>query len=281
MPGTLFVVATPIGNLEDITVRALRVLREVALIAAEDTRRTAHLLARHAISTPTTSLHEHNESKKTSTLIAQLRKGDDVALVSDAGTPTISDPGSHFIRQAIDAGIQVVPVPGPSAAMAALAVSGFPTDTFTFLGFPPTRSKPRIEWFERLRAIGGTVVFFEAPHRVHDTLRTLQQTVGDCVVSVGRELTKAHEQLVNGPISNVQNLLGKGLGEFTIVARIEHLADQEAIVTPTGQQLATELGDMTANKAVSRRRAIADLARRHRLAPNDVYAAIEAAKKSG
>src|SRR5436190_1862936 len=166
MPGTLFVVATPIGNLEDITVRALRVLGEVAVIAAEDTRRTAHLLARHAISTPTTSLHEHNESKKTPALIARLQNGEDVALVSDAGTPTISDPGSHLIRQTIDAGLTVVPIPGPSAAMAALAVSGFPTGTFAFLGFPPVRAKDRIEWFKRLKSIGGTVVFFEAPHRI-------------------------------------------------------------------------------------------------------------------
>src|SRR5215510_11323112 len=163
MPGTLFVVATPIGNLEDITVRALRVLREVSVIAAEDTRRTAHLLARHAISTPTTSLHEHNESKKAPTLIARLQKGDDVALVSDAGTPTISDPGGHLIRLAIDAGLRVEPIPGPSAVMAALAVSGLPTETVTFLGFPPTLAKPRNEWFQRARAIGGTVVFFEAP----------------------------------------------------------------------------------------------------------------------
>jgi 16S rRNA (cytidine1402-2'-O)-methyltransferase len=281
MSGTLFVVATPIGNLEDITMRALRVLREVALIAAEDTRRTAHLLARHAISTPTTSLHEHNESKKTPALIARLQQGADVALVSDAGTPTISDPGSHFIRQAIDAGVQVVPIPGPSAAMAAVAVSGFPTDTFAFLGFPPIRAKPRIEWFKRLRAIGGTVVFFEAPHRIHETLRALQHVVGDCVVSVGRELTKSHEQLVNGPISVVQNQLGKALGEFTVVARIDTPADQPIVQPPTAQQLATEFGDMTAKRAVSRRGAVADLARRHGLAPNDVYAAIEAAKKSG
>src|SRR5262245_31909177 len=257
MPGTLFVVATPIGNLEDITVRALRVLREVALIAAEDTRRTAHLLARHAISTPTTSLHEHNESKKTPALIARLNQGDDVALVSDAGTPTISDPGSHLIRQAIDAGIKVVPVPGPSAAMAALAVSGFPTDSFTFLGFPPTRSKPRIEWFERLRATGGTVVFVEAPHRIHETLRALQQAVGDCMVSVGRELTKAHEQLVNGPISTVPNRLERPLGEFTVVVRVEREAAQVSTQAPTSQQLASEFGDMTANKTLSRRGTIA------------------------
>ena len=281
MPGTLFVVATPIGNLEDITLRALRVLREVALIAAEDTRRTAHLLARHAISTPTTSLHEHNESRKTPAVIARLQKGDDVALVSDAGTPTISDPGGHLIREAIDAGIRVVPIPGPSAAMAALAVSGLPTDSFTFLGFPPTRAKPRIEWFERVRAVGGTIVFFEAPHRIHETLRALQQSIGDCVVSVGRELTKAHEQLVNGPISTVQNQLSPTLGEFTVVVQVEHKTQGDPVKAPTHQQLAAEFGDMTANRALSRRGAIASLARRHGMAPNDVYAALEAAKKSG
>src|SRR5439155_2190491 len=137
MSGTLFVVATPIGNLEDITVRALRVLREVALIAAEDTRRTSHLLARHAIATPTTSLHEHNERKKAASLVARLQRGDSIALVSDAGTPTTSDPGQRLVRAAIDAGIRVETIPGPSAAVAALAASGLPTDTFVFLGFPP------------------------------------------------------------------------------------------------------------------------------------------------
>jgi 16S rRNA (cytidine1402-2'-O)-methyltransferase len=135
MAGTLFVVATPIGNLEDITVRALRILREVAVIAAEDTRRTAQLLARHAISTPTTSLHEHNEAGKSASLIARLQRGDSVALVSDAGTPTVSDPGGLLIKAAIEAGLRVEPVPGPSAVLTALAASGLPTDSFAFLGF--------------------------------------------------------------------------------------------------------------------------------------------------
>jgi len=280
MPGTLFVVATPIGNLEDITVRALRVLREVAVIAAEDTRRTAHLLARHGISTPTTSLHEHNESKKAPTLIARLQKGDDVALVSDAGTPTISDPGADLIRLAHEAGVRVEPIPGPSAAMAALAVSGLPTDTVTFLGFPPARAKPRIEWFERLRTLGGTVVFFEAPHRIRETLRALQQVVGDCEVAVGRELTKIHEELVRGPISSVQKRLSSELGEFTIVARIQIAAD-ESRAAPSNSELAHEFGELTAEEASSRRRAVKTLARRYKLAPNEVYAAIEAAKKLG
>src|SRR5256885_1108608 len=165
MPGTLFVVATPIGNLEDITARALRVLREADVIAAEDTRRTAHLLARYAITTPTISLHEHNEAAKTPSLVERLQRGEAIALVSDAGTPTVSDPGGRLIRAAIDAGVRVEPIPGPSAVLAALAASGLPTDTFTFLGFPPTRAKHRHAWFERLRTAGGTVVFFEAPHR--------------------------------------------------------------------------------------------------------------------
>src|SRR4051812_36869285 len=166
MPGTLFVVATPIGNLEDITVRALRVLREVSVIAAEDTRRTAHLLARHAIDTPSTSLHQHNEAGKSAALIARLQQGDSVALVSDAGTPTVSDPGGFLIKAAISAGIRVEPVPGPSAVLTALAVSGLPTESFAFMGFPPIKAKDRKVWFERVRAIGGTIVFFEAPHRI-------------------------------------------------------------------------------------------------------------------
>src|SRR5215831_9927793 len=150
MPGTLFIVATPIGNLEDITARALRVLREVALIAAEDTRRTSHLLARYAITTPTTSLHEHNESRKTPALIERMRRGDNIALVSDAGTPLVSDPGQHLIRTAIDEGLRIESIPGPSAVTTALAASGFETQPFLFLGFPPTRSIDRNRWLERL-----------------------------------------------------------------------------------------------------------------------------------
>ncbi len=207
MPGTLFVVATPIGNLEDITARALRVLGEVSLIAAEDTRRTAHLLARYAITTPTTSLHEHNEEKKGASLVERLRHGESIALVSDAGTPTVSDPGHRFIAAAIEAGIRVEPIPGPSAALAALAASGLPTDTFLFLGFPPIKAKDRLEWFDAVRSATRTVVFFEAPHRIRATLEQLLAIVGDCQVAIGRELTKAHEELVRGPISTVMSEL--------------------------------------------------------------------------
>jgi 16S rRNA (cytidine1402-2'-O)-methyltransferase len=281
MPGTLFVVATPIGNLEDITVRALRILREVAVIAAEDTRRTAHLLARHAITTPTTSLHEHNEAGKAGTLVARLQRGDSIALVSDAGTPTVSDPGGRLIRAAIDAGLRVEPVPGPSALLAALAASGLPTDSFLFLGFPPTRSKDRKIWFDRVKAVRGTIVFFEAPHRIHDTLHEFQREVGNCDVVVGRELTKIHEEFVRGPINEISKQVGKYRGEFTVVVNIGQTTEihEPGAIEPT--DMAAELGEMTLLSGVTKRKAINMLARKYGIAPNKVYTILETVRKSG
>jgi 16S rRNA (cytidine1402-2'-O)-methyltransferase len=267
MSGTLFVVATPIGNLEDITVRALRVLREVSVIAAEDTRHTARLLARHAISTPTTSLHAHNEAGKSPALIARLGRGESVALVSDAGTPTISDPGGRLIRDTIAAGIRVEPIPGASAVLAAIAVAGTPTDMFSFHGFPPTRAKDRNEWFDRLRRVGGTVVFFEAPHRIRRTLETLREKVGDCQVVIARELTKIHEELVRGPISTVLGRVPAPRGEFTIVAEIGHITD----IKP-----ATAVAEGDSKRAI-----IASLAKNYGVSTNQVYQALEALRNSG
>jgi 16S rRNA (cytidine1402-2'-O)-methyltransferase len=267
MPGTLFVVATPIGNLEDITLRALRVLREVAVIAAEDTRRTAHLLARHAITTPTTSLHEHNEKRKSAAILARLERGDNVALVSDAGTPTVSDPGGELIQEAVAAGIRVEAVPGPSAVLAALSSSGVSAECFTFLGFPPNRSKGRDLWFRRLSVVAGTAVFFEAPHRIQRTLAELKQHVGDRNVVIGRELTKVHEELVRGPISMVSERLNAAKGELTVVIYIGHLPDNEALAVEPA--------------ADNRRKLLASLARAHGLSANQLYQAIEQAKKLG
>jgi 16S rRNA (cytidine1402-2'-O)-methyltransferase len=267
MPGTLFVVATPIGNLEDITLRALRILREVSVIAAEDTRRTANLLARHAITTPTTSLHEHNETRKAASILARLERGDDVALVSDAGTPTVSDPGGELIRQAITAGIRIEAIPGPSAVLAALTASGLPAAPFTFHGFPPTRAKDRRKWFAELKRIGGTAVFFEAPHRIVATLTDLRDAVGDRDIAIGRELTKIHEQLVRGPISNVLDQLSPPKGEYTAVVFIGRLPEFE----PEAGQPDT----------AGRRQAIASVAKAHGLTANELYRAIEDAKKLG
>ncbi|HEX3703341.1 MAG TPA: 16S rRNA (cytidine(1402)-2'-O)-methyltransferase [Vicinamibacterales bacterium] len=280
MPGTLFVVATPIGNLEDITMRALRVLRDATVIAAEDTRRTSHLLARYAIATPTTSLHEHNEGRKAAAIVQRLIAGESVALVSDAGTPTISDPGQQLIHDAIAAGIRIEPVPGPNAAIATLAVSGFNTEVFTFLGFPPVRSKDRREWFKRISSLGPIVVFYEAPHRIRRTLADLQAAIGDCNVTVGRELTKIHEELVRGPISTVLDRLPEPKGEFTVVADVGQTTDNVALAAPPDADIFAEFGESTNNRGASRRQALAFLAEKYRMAPNDIYAAIERAKKS-
>ena len=280
MPGTLFVVATPIGNLEDISARALRVLREATVIAAEDTRRTAQLLARFAITTPTTSLHEHNENRKAAALVERLQRGDTIALVSDAGTPTVSDPGLQLIRRAIDAGIRVEPIPGPSAPLAALAASGLPTETFTFLGFPPTRASDRIAWFEALRLAARTVVFFEAPHRIRRTLEDLLARVGDCAIAMGRELTKAHEEMVRGPISEVLARMPEPRGEYTVVVDIGHLPESKQPEPPTDQQLNSMLGELTDSGKFTRREAVKALARRFGLSSRDVYSAIERGRNS-
>src|SRR6478672_2774169 len=201
MPGTLYVVATPIGNLEDVTLRALRILREVSLIAAEDTRRTARLLQQYSISTRTTSLHEHNEHEKAAKLVERLLAGESIALVSDAGTPVVSDPGQTLVALARNAGVRVEPIPGPSAVLAAISASGLPAAEFGFLGFPPSRSHDRVAWFEALRGRKELVVFFEAPHRVRDAVERLSMVFDeDIQMGFGRELKKAREQLVVRPI---------------------------------------------------------------------------------
>ncbi len=270
MPGTLFVVATPIGNLDDITLRALRVLREATLIAAEDTRRTAHLLARHGINTPTTSLHEHNENRKASALVDRLLAGDTIALVSDAGTPGISDPGSIVIRRAIDAGVRVEPIPGPNAAIAALSVAGISTESFVFLGFPPTRSKDRSMWFSRLAEIGGIAIFFEAPHRIVRTLRDLEGRIGDRPVLVAREVTKVHEELVRGPISEVITRLEAPRGEFTVLVDVG-----------SPERHATEIGHKTEYQPTSTRASVSHLAREMGISANDLYRAVTELQEIG
>ena len=215
----LYVVATPIGNLEDVTLRALRVLREVDVIAAEDTRRTRKLLARYEIHTPLTSYHEGNERAKAEALAQRLEAGESVALVSDAGTPTISDPGYRLVRAAADKGLPVTPVPGASAAVAALSVCGLATDRFVFQGFLPSRRGRRKEKLQELREDPRTAVYYEAPRRVRDTLSDMREVLGDRAALVGRELTKAHEELLRGTLSELAERLDRDAprGEFVIV----------------------------------------------------------------
>jgi len=219
MPGgTLYLVATPIGNLEDVTLRALRVLREADLVLAEDTRRTRVLLDRHAIAARPVSLHAHNEAARTAEVLAALAAGRDAALVSDAGTPLVSDPGERLVAAAIAAGHAVVPVPGPSAVLAALAGSGLAPVPFAFLGFPPRRAGERALRFAAWRGRPETLVLFESPNRVAATLRALAEALGDRPACVARELTKLHEEWARGSLSALaERFAGGARGEVTIV----------------------------------------------------------------
>ncbi|WP_446730889.1 16S rRNA (cytidine(1402)-2'-O)-methyltransferase [Pseudomonas sp. SST3] len=203
--GTLYVVATPIGNLEDISARALRVLAEVALIAAEDTRHSARLMQHFGISTPLVACHEHNERDEGGRFIKRLLAGDSVALISDAGTPLISDPGYHLVRQARAAGIRVVPLPGACALIAALSAAGLPSDRFIFEGFLPAKQVARRSRLEQLREEPRTLIFYEAPHRILDSLIDLEQVFGpDRPAVLGRELTKTFETLKGAPLAELR-----------------------------------------------------------------------------
>ncbi len=217
--GTLYIVSTPIGNMEDITLRALRILREVDLIAAEDTRRTGLLLRRFEIQTSLTSYFEGNELKKREFILSRLKEGKDIALVSDAGTPGISDPGYRLIQLAIESQIPIVPIPGPSAAITALSVSGLPTDAFFFKGFLPHKSKKRRDLLKQLEEVKETLIFYESPHRISETLQDILEVLGDREIVLTRELTKVYEEIIRGKVSEIRNRVGekKLKGEITLV----------------------------------------------------------------
>jgi 16S rRNA (cytidine1402-2'-O)-methyltransferase len=219
MPGTLYIVATPIGNLEDITLRALRVLREVDLIAAEDTRHTQILLAHHGIQATLTSCHEHNERAKAQALVARLEQGANIALVSDAGTPAISDPGFRLIVEAIRAGVRIVPIPGASALTAVLSASGLPTDRFVFEGFLPAKKKQRRERLQAVRGESRTLIFYETPHRLKDSLDDIREVLDDREITLAREVTKMHEEFLRGRVSEIFNQIADReiKGELTLV----------------------------------------------------------------
>lgn len=223
--GTLYVVSTPIGNMEDITLRALRVLREVSLIAAEDTRHSGRLLKRYGIQAPLISYFEHNKLARQGTILGRLTGGD-VALVSDAGTPGLSDPGFELIVAVIDAGWPVVAIPGPSALLTGLVVSGLPTDQFVYLGFLPRRSGERQRLLAGLCNETRTMVFYEAPHRLLKALEDVQRIMGDRRAVVCRELTKLHEEVLRLPVSEALEWFRthEPRGEFTIVLAGEHIS---------------------------------------------------------
>ena len=281
MPGILYVVATPIGNLEDVTLRALRVLREVSVIAAEDTRRTARLLQHYSISTPTTSLHEHNEHARVAGLVDRLRAGDSIALVSDAGTPLISDPGAQLVAAAHAAGLRVEPVPGPSALTAVLSASGIGGDGFVFAGFPPSRSSARRKWLQGLALEQRPVVLYEAPHRIHGTLADIQTELGERQIIIGRELTKSHEQLAIRPTSGWISDPPPERGEFVLVIAPAQAESGQTEKAVSDIDVADLFGRLTENDGFDRRGAIREIARRHGLRTRDVFAALDRRKDLG
>ncbi len=279
MTGTLFLVATPIGNLEDITLRALRVLREADVIAAEDTRRTSRLLAHHGIETPSVSFHEHNLRNRLPQLLSRLERGERVAVVSDAGTPSISDPGLELVQACIERGIAVDPIPGPSAPLAAAVGSGFPLLPWTIFGFAPTRSKDRTSWLSELSSIPHTVCFFEAPHRVKATLDEVGKLLGERQIVVARELTKIHQEFLRGTAREISEVLVAAKGEFTIMVGPAIKKEDEAIPA-TDRVLADDFWSLTKSGDIPRRAAISEVARRHNRPARDVYAAVERLKMS-
>lgn len=230
--GTLYLVATPIGNLGDMSARAIETLKEVDLIAAEDTRHSAPLLRHFSIATPTTSFHEHNEAEKVEQLIERLRAGKDIALISDAGTPLVNDPGYRLVRAARDDGLRVVAVPGPCAAIAALSVSGLPTDEFVFAGFPPPRREARRRWYQERANERRTQIFYESPHRIVESLEDMAEVCGgDRAVAVARELTKRYETVIDGPlvavVERVRDDPDQQKGEFVVLLRGRERGEDE------------------------------------------------------
>jgi len=272
--GTVYLVATPIGNLEDLSPRALRVLREVAAIACEDTRHSAVLCRHFGVETPRVSLHAHNEARRVPELLARLERGESIALVSDAGTPLVSDPGERLVRAAIAAGAPVVPVPGPSALLAALVASGFATRPFAFAGFLSRRGAERARELAALAAFPGTLVLYEAPNRAAATLADLRAALGPRRVALARELTKRHEAVLRGVLGELE--LAELRGELTIV--VEGPGEPEPRPAADAE-VEAEIARLLAAGS-SARDAAREVAGRFSLSRRDAYARV-LAKRSG
>jgi 16S rRNA (cytidine1402-2'-O)-methyltransferase len=273
-PGTLFVVATPLGHLEDLTLRALRVLREASLVACEDTRRTGTLLRAYDVATPTTSYFEQNERWKGERILDALRSGRDVALVSDAGTPGISDPGFRLVRDARAEGLPVVPVPGPSAAIAALSVSGLPTDRFLFVGFLPPRSGARRRALEDLAREPSTLVLYESPVRVVECLADMVDLLGDRDAFLCREATKLHEEYLRAPLSALRASLASREAVRGEIVLVVGGASEPA---PLTDQDPVALYRALAAEGRTRREAVKEAARRLGRRAREVYQLVQEA----
>ncbi len=277
-PGTLYLVATPIGNLEDITYRAVRVLREVDVIACEDTRHTRKLLDRYGISTPTVSYHEHNEAERAEALLERLLDGTSVALVSDAGTPLVSDPGYRLVNGAVEHGVPVEPLPGPSAVLAALAASGLPTDAFHFGGFLPSKSTQRRKVLETLKDEQATLAFYEAPHRIIESLADIEAVLGPRRVVIAREITKVHQEFLRGVPAKLRGILEARpaiKGEITVLiakGTSPEAGDETSLPEAVAELVGSGIPRMDAIKTIARRRG---------LSKREVYDAVENSRKHG
>lgn len=271
-PGTLYVVGTPIGNLEDITLRALRVLKEADLIACEDTRQTQKLLQHHGITTRTISYHEHNEAERAAELVEKLKAGTSIALVSDAGMPGISDPGYRLVTLAIEQGIPVVPVPGAAAFLCALAASGLPTDSFHFAGFLPARSGPRRDVLNALAGTDHTVALYEAPHRIVEALVDVVDVLGTARrVVVAREVTKLHEEFLRGTAGEVlAELRGRGdvKGEITLLIA---KADATQAAAPSKLSVGERMQQLMRDEHLEEKDALKKLAKEMGVSKSEVY----------
>lgn len=276
--GNLYVVATPIGNLQDITLRALAILNSVDVVAAEDTRHTGHLLSHFGIHAPLVSCHEFNENVRADALIGRIAAGESVALVSDAGTPSVSDPGYRLICRAIEKGVGVVPVPGVSAAITALCVSGLPTDAFVFIGFAPRKKKQMDELIEGLKSERRTLVFYESPRRVLALVEALKQGLGDRPAVLARELTKIHEEFLRHNLSDLGRILSERAqikGECTLL--VGGFAGEQAESVDLDLEIARKLESSNSGTSALAR----ELAEKHGLNRRDVYEAILRIQKKG
>lgn len=280
MTGILYLVATPIGNLEDITLRALRVLKEVDLIACEDTRHTKKLLAHFNISKPVVSYHEHNERERTAELIARLEEGISIALVSDAGTPLISDPGFQLASQAIAHGIPVIPLPGPSALVTALSASGLSANEFTFAGFLPPKKSARRARLAELAKYKSTLIFYEAPHRIKETLADTRDVLGNRRAVIARELTKLHEEFLRGRLSEITSAaVERSLkGEMVlIIAPAEDDNQQRPVLDSTGtidkepHSILEEVERLVREEGIDTKAALKRVARARHISKSEAY----------
>jgi 16S rRNA (cytidine1402-2'-O)-methyltransferase len=280
--GKLYVVGTPIGNLEDITLRAIRILKEVDLIACEDTRRTQKLLNAYRIRTRTISYHEHNEMTRAPELVIQMEEGSSIALVADAGMPVVSDPGFRLVHLAVRHSIPVVPVPGASAFVAALAASGMPVDKFRFLGFLPSKKGERRKALEEMKDAPKTLVFYEAPHRLLEMLRDVRDSLGDRDIVIAREVTKIHEEFLRGTISSALERLKKRpvKGEITVLVGMPSEVNALEVPAPASP-IRTEIAQVMAARKLDERSALKAVARARGISRSEAYRQLQMEKSLG